>query len=40
MVTVVEFIDEVIQNFENEEILSKIATKVHDFMSHRPLFME
>ncbi|MDT7831840.1 serine hydroxymethyltransferase [Flavobacteriaceae bacterium S356] len=40
MVTVVEFIDEVIQNFENEEILSKIATKVHDFMSHRPLFLE
>lgn len=38
MVIVVEFIDEVIQNFENEEILSKIATKVHDFMSHRPLF--
>lgn len=40
MVIVVNFIDEVIQNFENEEILSKIASKVHDFMSHRPLFLE
>jgi len=38
MVTVVKFIDEVIENFENEEILSEISSKVHDFMSHRPLF--
>lgn len=38
MLTVVEFIDEAIQNFENDEILAKIASKVHDFMSHRPLF--
>jgi len=38
MVTVVEFIDEAIQNFENEEVLEKIASKVHDFMGHRPLF--
>lgn len=38
METIVEFIDEAIQNFENEEILDKIAEKVHDFMSHRPLF--
>lgn len=38
MVTIVEFIDEAIQNFENDEILAKIASKVHDFMSHRPLF--
>lgn len=38
MVTVVEFIDEAIQNFENEEILSKIAEKVFNFMNHRPLF--
>ncbi|MEQ6124001.1 serine hydroxymethyltransferase [Pseudotenacibaculum sp. MALMAid0570] len=39
MVTVVEFIDEAIQNFEKEEILSKIAEKVHNFMNHRPLFV-
>jgi glycine hydroxymethyltransferase len=38
MITVVEFIDEAIQNFENEEILNNIADKVHNFMSHRPLF--
>ncbi|MBL4604848.1 MAG: serine hydroxymethyltransferase, partial [Flavobacteriaceae bacterium] len=39
MVTVVDFIDEAIQNFENEEILNTIAESVHDFMSHRPLFV-
>tara|TARA_R110001632_G_scaffold67584_1_gene158706 strand:- start:992 stop:2266 length:1275 start_codon:yes stop_codon:yes gene_type:complete len=38
MVTVVEFIDKALQNFENEEVLESIATNVHDFMSHRPLF--
>lgn len=39
MVTIVEFIDAAIQNFENEEELEKIANQVHDFMSHRPLFV-
>tara|TARA_R110002073_G_scaffold128999_3_gene275066 strand:+ start:21517 stop:22794 length:1278 start_codon:yes stop_codon:yes gene_type:complete len=39
MITVVEFIDDAIQNFENEEKLEEIAGKVHDFMSHRPLFV-
>jgi glycine hydroxymethyltransferase len=38
MQTIVEFIDVVINNFENEEILATIAKKVHKFMSHRPLF--
>jgi glycine hydroxymethyltransferase len=38
MVTVVEFIDKALQNFENEEVLESIASSVHDFMSHRPLF--
>lgn len=38
MQIVVELIDEAIQNFENEEILNNIAEKVHNFMSHRPLF--
>lgn len=40
MLTVVEFIDEVIENFENEDILNIIAEKVHNFMSHRPLFKD
>lgn len=39
MITVVDFIDQVIQNFENEEILESISEKVHEFMSHRPLFI-
>ncbi len=39
MMTIVELIDEVIQNFDNEEILNNIAEKVHNFMSHRPLFI-
>jgi glycine hydroxymethyltransferase len=39
MVKVVEFIDEAINNFENDEVLESIANKVHDFMSHRPLFV-
>jgi glycine hydroxymethyltransferase len=39
METIVEFIDAAIQNFENEEVLEEIASKVHDFMSHRPLFV-
>jgi len=39
METIVEFIDGAIQNFEDEEALEEIAGKVHDFMSHRPLFV-
>ena len=39
MVTVVEFIDKALHNFENEEVLESIASNVHDFMSHRPLFI-
>ncbi len=38
MAVVANFIDEVINNFENEEILEKVATKVNDFMQDRPLF--
>ena len=38
MKTVVEFIDTVIQDFQNEETLQVVSEKVHDFMSHRPLF--
>ena len=40
MKTVVEFIDTVIQDFQNEETLQVVSEKVHDFMSHRPLFNE
>lgn len=39
METIVAFIDSAIQNFENEAILEEIAGKVHDFMSHRPLYV-
>lgn len=39
MITIVDFIDEVIQNFENENTLDSIKEKVHKFMSHRPLFI-
>ncbi len=38
MQAVVDLIDEVISNFENEEILENIAEKVNDLMSGRPLF--
>ena len=38
MQIIVDFIDEAIMNFENDEVLESIADKVHDFMSHRPLF--
>ena len=38
MKTIVEFIDTVIQDFQNEDTLQVVAEKVHDFMSHRPLF--
>jgi glycine hydroxymethyltransferase len=38
MKTVVEFIDTVIQDFQNEDTLQVVAEKVHDFMNHRPLF--
>ena len=38
MTIIVEFIDAVIQNFQNEDSLQAIAEKVHDFMNHRPLF--
>ena len=39
METIVEFIDAVINDYENEETLATIANKVHKFMSHRPLFV-
>jgi len=39
MNTVVDFIDEVICNFENEEIMENVAGKVNDLMSKRPLFV-
>ena len=38
MKTIVEFIDTVIQDFQNEDTLQVVAEKVHDFMNHRPLF--
>ncbi|MEZ4796114.1 MAG: serine hydroxymethyltransferase [Flavobacteriaceae bacterium] len=38
MEVIVELIDEVIQNYENENVLEAVAEKVNDLMSHRPLF--
>lgn len=38
MATVANFIDEVINNFENEDVLETIAEKVNNFMGDRPLF--
>jgi glycine hydroxymethyltransferase len=38
MISIVELINEVIENYENEAILEQVAEKVNDMMSHRPLF--
>ena len=38
MIKIVEFIDKAISNNDNEVALSKIASEVKTFMSHRPLF--
>jgi len=35
---IVALIDEVIQNYENEDVLEAVAEKVNALMSHRPLF--
>lgn len=39
MEQIVEFIDRVIQNHENEEMLEEIAQEVNDMMSKRPMFV-
>lgn len=36
---IVAFIDEVIQNYEDENVLEAVAKKVNTLMSHRPLFV-
>ena len=38
MIVIVDLIDEVINNYENEDILKSVKEKVHNLMSHRPLF--
>lgn len=38
MISIVELINEVIENYENEAILEQVAEKVNEMMSHRPLF--
>ncbi|MDX1828091.1 MAG: serine hydroxymethyltransferase [Lutibacter sp.] len=38
MKTIVDLIDEVIQNFENKSIIENVAVKVNDMMENRPLF--
>lgn len=39
MPVIVDLIDEVITNFENEEILESVASKVNELMSSKPLFV-
>ncbi len=38
MQTIVDLIDEVIQNFENESVIENVAVKVNNMMENRPLF--
>ncbi|MCL4126170.1 UNVERIFIED_CONTAM: hypothetical protein GTU68_055223 [Idotea baltica] len=38
MPAIVEFIDEVINNYQNEEVLESVADKVNEMMSDKPLF--
>lgn len=38
MQTVADFIDEVLMNIDNEEIIDGVADRVNEFMSSRPLF--
>ena len=38
MIVVVDFIDEVIQNYENEAVLESVAENVNKMMENRPLF--
>ena len=39
MEAVVAFIDEVINNYEDEAVLESVANRVNAMMSHRPLFV-
>ena len=39
METIVDLIDQVIQNIENDKVIDEVGQKVHDLMSGRPLFM-
>ena len=39
MITIVDLIDEVITNYENEELLYDVAQKVNALMSEKPLFV-
>jgi glycine/serine hydroxymethyltransferase len=34
----VDFIDEVINNYQNEDVLNKVKNEVNEFMSGRKLF--
>ena len=39
METIVDLIDQVIQNIENDKVIDEVGQKVNDLMSGRPLFM-
>ncbi|ADV50931.1 Glycine hydroxymethyltransferase [Cellulophaga algicola DSM 14237] len=38
MSTIVDFIDEVLMNADNEDVIEEVRTKVNELMSHRELF--
>lgn len=38
MIVIVNLIDEVIENYDNPTIINSVKEKVHNLMSHRPLF--
>lgn len=38
MILIVNLIDEVIENYDNPTIINSVKEKVHNLMSHRPLF--
>ena len=38
MIVIVNLIDEVIENYDNTTIINSVKEKVHNLMSHRPLF--
>jgi glycine hydroxymethyltransferase len=39
MQIIVDLLDEVIVDFENEELLENVAQKVNDLMSEKPIFV-
>ncbi len=38
MPLIVDFIDEVISNIDNEEVIEKVRKQVNELMSNKPMF--